>query len=84
MLSSTNQQNDIPTRSQTNEFKRKDEMSTKEIDDTTLRIFPKAPKMDRFPQEKYVIKSSSLTDTEIKDKDKAINTQGSELVINHL
>ena len=50
MLSSTNQQNDIPTRSQTNEFKRKDEMSTKEIDDTTLRIFPKAPKMDRFPR----------------------------------
>ena len=84
MISSTNQQDDIPTRTQTNEFERKDEMSTKEIDDTALRIFPKAPKMDRFPQEKSVIKSSSPTDTEIKDKDEAINTQGSKLVINHL
>jgi hypothetical protein len=84
MISSTNQQDDIPTRTQTNEFERKDEMSTKEIDDTALKFFPKAPKMDRFAQEKYVLKSSSPSDTEIKDKDEAINTQGSKLDINHL
>ena len=84
MISSTNQQDHIPTRTQTNEFERKDEMSTKVIDDTTLRIFPTAPKVDRSPQEKSAIISSSPTDTEINDKDKAIHTQGSKLVINHL
>ena len=57
-------------------------MSTKVIDDATLRIyFPKALNADKFSLERSAIISSSTpeksgTDTELKDKDKAINIQG--------
>ena len=82
MMSSANEQDDILTRTQIHEFERKDRMCTKVIDDTTLRIyFPKALNADRFSLERSAIISSStpeksVPDTEFKDKNEAINTQG--------
>ena len=81
MMSSTNQQDNILTRTQIHEFERMDRMCTKVIDDTTIRIyFPKAPNVDRSSQERSAVISSSpeksVSDTEFKDKAEAINTQG--------
>ena len=75
------QQDNILTRTQIKEFERKDRMCTKVMNDTTLRIYlPKAPNVDRFSQERAAVISSSpeksVSDTEFKDKDEAINIQG--------
>ena len=89
-MSSTNQQDNIPISTQTNEYERKDKMCTKVIDDTSLRIyfpkgFPKAPNVDRSS----LIKSATMPSTpensisviRSKDKDKAINTQCQNLLL---
>ena len=65
------------------EFERKDRMSTKVIDETTLRIyFPTASNVETFTQD---LSSSTTTPSksivpenamEFQDKDEAINTQG--------
>ena len=56
-------------------------MSTKVIDDTTLRIyFPKVPNADPVTQSKSntvsLAPENSVTDTELKDQDEVINIQG--------
>ena len=81
-ISMANQKDDILTGTQTQEFERKDRMSTKVTDDTTLRIqFPKASNAGPITQTKSttvvsLAPENSDTDTELKDKDKDINIQG--------
>ena len=86
LMSSTNLQDNIPPRTQNNEYEKKDKMCTKVIDDTTLRIyFPKAPNVDRSSQEKSAIMPSipekSVSVIRSKDKDKAIYIQGQNLLL---
>ena len=81
MNSVANQKDEILTGTQTQEFERKDRMSTKVIDETTLRIyFPKASNADPVTQSKSTTASlspeNSDTATELKDKAKDINIQG--------
>ena len=78
-----NEREEIFSESQIPEFERKDRMSTKVIDETTLRMyFPKASNVEPFTQD---LSSSTTTPSksvvpegamEFKDKDEAINTQG--------
>ena len=76
-----NQRDEILTGIQIQEFERKDRMSTKVIDETTLRIyFPKASNADPFARRKSTTVSSfseiSGTTTDSKVKEQAINIQG--------
>ena len=78
-----NEREEIFSENQIPEFERKDKMSTKVIDETTLRIyFPKAFNVEPFSQD---LSASTTTPSksivperamEFKDKDEAINTQG--------
>ena len=75
-----NQRDRILTGIQIQEFERKDKMSTKVIDETTLRNhFPKASNADAFARGKSTTSSSisaisnTSTDTKVKE---AINIQG--------
>ena len=75
-----NQRDKILTGIQIKEFERKERMSTKVIDETTLRIyFPKASNADLFTRSESTMVSSTLetsnTVTSVKDKYKAISTQ---------
>ena len=75
-----NQKDEILTGTQTQEFERKDRMSTKVIDETTLRIyFPKASNVDPVTQSKSTTASLSTdnsdTAAELKDKAEEINIQ---------
>ena len=81
MNSMVNQNDEILTGTQIQEFEKKDRMSTKVIDETTLIIyFRKHPKSDPFARSKSFTASSapenSDMDTELKVKDEAIHTQG--------
>ena len=81
-----NEREEISSRSQTLNFERKDKMSTKVIDETTLRIyFPKASNIEPVTQDlplptitpsKSMVPESAI---EVKDKEEAINTQGFSL-----
>ena len=75
-----NQRDEILTGIQIQEFERKDRMSTKAIDETTLRIyFPKASNTDLFARNSTSassISEISNTATDTKDKEEAINIQG--------
>ena len=75
-----NQRDEILTGIQIQEFERKDRMSTKVIDETTLRIyFPKASNDDPFTRNKsttvFSILETSNTVTSSKNKDIAMHIQ---------
>ena len=75
-----NQRDKILIGIQIQEFERKDRMSTKVIDETTLRIyFPNASNADPFARSESTMVSSVLetsnTVTSSKNKDKAVNIQ---------
>ena len=76
-----NQRDEILTGTQTQDFERKDRMSTQVVDETTLRIyFSKASNADPFTQSKSTTVSlapeNSDIATELKDKPEDINIQG--------
>ena len=77
-----NQRDEILTGIQIQEFERKDRMSTKVIDETTLRIyFPKASNNDPFARSNSTTTSSISeilnTAADSKDKEEAMNIQSS-------
>ena len=81
MNSMVNQNDEILTGTQIQEYEKKDMMSTKVIDETTLIIyFRKHPKADPFARSKSFTASSAPENsdmaTELKVKDEAIHTQG--------
>ena len=61
MMSMVNQKDNILTGTQITEFERKDRMCTKEIDDTTLRMyFPKVSNAETFNTQNKVTTAVSL------------------------
>ena len=81
-----NEREEISSGSQIPDFERKDKMSTKVIDETTLRIyFPKASNIEPVTQDlpfPTITPSKSIVPEraiEVKDKEEAINTQGFSL-----
>ena len=84
-----NKRDEIYSGSQIPDFERKDKMSTKVIDETTLRIyFPKGSNTEPVSQDLPLSTTPTTTPSksivperaiEVKDKEKAINTQGFSL-----